>query len=82
MIDWTKPIESVPDAINPIPVHCEYAGFDGGDHMAFIRGDWYDPCYHENRNDGKDRANPWYYGEDGDSNCRFLPIIRNVGEAE
>lgn len=77
MIDWSKPIETVPDERNPTPVVCEYNGVVSmGDYEVFIRGDWF---YDENCNqrDFND-YDPWHYDENGDPNYDRLPLIRNT----
>jgi len=80
MIDWTKPIETVPCDRNPVPVPCEFVGFDeNGDAMAFICGEWHDKA-------GLDLQNKlgmaWFFDDEGDPHYAPLPFIRNVEESE
>jgi len=78
MIDWTKPIETVPDKRNPEPVPCEFKGkITCSDYEVYIRGDWY-ADETSNQRDDDDVQEGWFYGEDGDPHYDRLPLIRNV----
>lgn len=85
-IDWTKPIETVPCDRNPVPVPCEFQGFnnDGdGDAMVFIRGDWFAPRDGGNKRDRADATEGWYFHpETGSADVSFLPLIRNTAESD
>lgn len=77
-IDWTKPIETVPDALNPAPVPCEFMEFDSdGDVLAAINGHW---C----AEDGYVTPNClWcFHPQTGMSGLSSLPDLRNVVEPE
>ena len=85
MIDWTKPIETVPCAINPLPVPCEFVGF-GYDGSARVRvlGDWFsseDQHQWDNHRDEPD--SPCWYANRETGNIQFsghfIPL-RNVAE--
>lgn len=76
MIDWTKPIETVPCERNPDPVPCEFVKKFHCYVSLFLRGDWIDI---EGRNlfDSPDEEVPWSYDLDGTAND-WMPTIRNV----
>lgn len=76
MIDWTKPIETVPDERNPVPVPCEFdclCGDEGGAD-AYIVGDW----FAQNGDNQGGKYTAWSYDEEGDPHYSRLPFIRNV----
>lgn len=78
MIDWNKPIETVPCERNPDPVPCEFAGFDGDESAkVFIRGDWVSEGG-TNRRDDADEHIPWFYDVSGHDDGYYLPYLRNV----
>lgn len=81
MIDWEKPIETVPDALNPQPVPCrrvpEHDPKGQMCYAVFIEGGWIategdDPNFLGN--------DFWWYEKDGETDS-FLPRIRNVENA-
>lgn len=79
MIDWTKPIETVPCDRNPVPAVCAYLGIDeDGDHMVVLESDWFDPD-HFNRGRGLWH---WYFDQKGCSGVHSLPNLRNVAESQ
>lgn len=73
MIDWTKPIETVPDERNPAPVPCEVIDPKGV--IVCILGDWFDRGG-VNNGDGQ----YWLFDYDGTIDNDWLPVIRNVEE--
>ena len=76
MIDWTKPIETVPCERNPVPVPCEVGEVSGGMVELFIRGDWIDR-YGRNLFDPPGEYNPWGYDLDGTADD-WMPLLRNA----
>lgn len=76
MIDWTKPIETVPCERNPEPVPCEVKGMHPYDVGVFIRGDWINP-HGTNLLDPPEGTIPWAYELDGTAND-WMPTLRNV----
>lgn len=74
-IDWTKPIETVPDALNPEPVRCEVPE----DSLVRFLGRWVSKA--RNSDELVDRAyTAWAYDEDGTNGNAWLPDLRNVAE--
>ena len=74
MIDWGKPIETVPCRRNPEPVPCRLSAIYPSAHVyVVIEGDWEDGYYAMNRG----RGQYWGYDKDGTSN-EWLPQLRNV----
>lgn len=72
MIDWTQPIETVPDERNPKPVPCEKRNPYSAGFECFIYGAWVDF-------EGEQRGDDvWSFDHQGDSCVPFLPNIRNV----
>lgn len=77
MIDWTKPIETVPCERNPQPVPCEVARVHLWRVELFIRGDWI--CTDgENLFDPPEEYFGWDYELDGIPYDDEMPRIRNV----
>lgn len=76
MIDWTKPIETVPCERNPEPVPCEVARVRPDEVELFIRGDWIDK-YGINLFDPPEEDRPWSYDLDGTADD-LMPHLRNV----
>lgn len=78
MIDWTKPLETVPDERNPTAVPCRIVveQSDSHSYAVFIEGDWVGPSSDDPRFIGHDF---WWFGKDenGESPESFLPAIRN-----
>lgn len=82
MIDWTKPIETVPNERNPEPVPCQVGAHDQFGQGIFIRGDYFG-CDGENMRDDDDESFPWFVGDDGDGySCGIPVIVRNVEEKD
>lgn len=78
MIDWTKPIETVPDALNPKPVPCEVVRICGRSY-ADVR--FLAPVI-DSRDGGPLHLDSiWSYNPDGTAND-WLPRLRNVAPAE
>jgi len=71
MIDWTKPIETVPCERNPVPVSCRYNPQYAG---VALLGCWFD---NDGENEGDDPT--WYWGinEDG-TFVTLMGAVRNV----
>lgn len=71
MIDFTKPIETVPCARNPVPVPCTFSNDFRWRPEVTIKGSWVDQ-------DGEDEGNQiWSVDDEG----RFLSLdgcVRNV----
>jgi len=70
MIDWHKPIETVPDERNPAPVQCSYSNGH-----VFINGAWID-------DDGEDEGGgyPWIVNLRSGTFATLAGAVRNVAE--
>lgn len=79
MIDWSKPIETVPDALNPAPVPCYLTPEhdENATRAVFINGGWRSSPNCPPDHIGNDF---WWYEEDGTTGASFLPVLRNVGD--
>ena len=77
MIDWTKPIETVPCDRNPVPVPCKVVEVQGSDTVTTVTvrlgSDWSHPDISE-----RCRNSAWAFNVDGTVGNDFLPDLRNV----
>lgn len=81
-VDWTKPIETVPNELNPVPVPCRLRDEDNhlpSSRSVEILGPWFDCKDSSGMVIGHDY---WWYKEDGsiDAVGDDWPLIRNVVE--
>lgn len=77
-IDWTKPIETVPDALNPEPVRCDVEWAPEGQTAGQVR--FLAPFKDSTRPGEFLSEAPWLYHEDGKRLNAWLPDLRNVAE--
>jgi len=71
-LDWTKPIETVPDVRNPVAMPCRVVGeIPHGEWKVHIIGKWFP------HGDSLNTVYAWDYSPDGTSNS-WLPVLRNV----
>lgn len=85
MIDWTKPLETTPDALNPVPVPCRRmpehdVDVDDGGLAIYVDGDWIRHEGDDPRHVGHDFW--WYLPEEGGSSNHWLPVLRNRVEGD
>lgn len=77
-VDWTKPIETVPCARNPVPVPCQCCTLDWDDtyHDVRICDVWYDPS------DGRDEGETvWLCDIETGRFASLQGAVRNVQPA-
>ena len=79
MVDWTKPIETVPDERNPNPVPCRVLPEFSrrSDVAVYIDGPWVGKRSDDPSHIGNDF---WWYNHDDADATDWLPKIRNVEE--
>ena len=75
-IDWTKPIETVPCARNPVPAPCTRRLARNGQYEVRIEGDWF--SYWD---DNYGRISWLQYDSNGTA-TEWLPTVRNVVEPQ
>jgi hypothetical protein len=76
IIDWSKPIETMPCKTNLKPVACVY---DPKEHAAGLLGSWRDPS--DGSNEGPETDGPTPYMWKLDEKGRFISLrgrVRNV----
>ena len=73
-LDWTKPLETVPDERNPNPIPCSVRHIedDGSEATVNINGSWY------NQNGTNNGDDFWWYNANGEQSDTYIPRIRNV----
>jgi hypothetical protein len=75
IIDWSKPIETVPNAENPVPVPARKVGEDNIDHWVKLLAPWFYA--------GEDMSSRkhWFVNKGTNSpEVPWLPEFRNVEE--